>query len=224
MSKLKRILIITAMMSEADYLIDHYKLRKFDGGPYQYFLSEDEKVELVVTSVGPVNMAAGTMWGILHHNPQTVVLIGVSGAIDQRLKPGSLVLGSSAEFYDHDKDLYKDFAPFRSIFDLDSPELEETMSILDRYNIEYSVGHLVSGNNFVASKAQQEELLYNHKALAVDMECAAFAQVVQSFKLKSVIMRAISDSAGDSGESEYKDNLESSSLKVQKALAKILWG
>jgi adenosylhomocysteine nucleosidase len=57
-------------------------------------------------------------------------------------------------------------------------------------------GRVISGDIFVLCAATRERLLQPHRALAIDMEGAAIAQVAERFGREYLVVRVISDLAG----------------------------
>ena len=65
------------------------------------------------------------------------------------------------------------------------------------------IGRIASGDQFVASKAQKEQIIADTGALCTEMEGAAIAHAAWRNEVPFVVIRAISDKADDSAEMDY---------------------
>ena len=72
-------------------------------------------------------------------------------------------------------------------------ELERALA--DR-SIQIHFGRIISGDIFVLCAATRERLFQAHRALALDMEGAAIAQVAQRFGRQHLVVRVLGDLAG----------------------------
>ena len=65
------------------------------------------------------------------------------------------------------------------------------------------IGRVASGDQFVASKAQKEQIIADTQALCTEMEGAAIAHAAWRNGVPFAVIRAISDKADDSAEMDY---------------------
>ena len=66
-----------------------------------------------------------------------------------------------------------------------------------------SIGRIASGDQFVAEKAQKEQIIQDTNALCTEMEGTAIAHAAWRNGVPFVVIRAISDKADDSSEMDY---------------------
>ncbi len=65
------------------------------------------------------------------------------------------------------------------------------------------VGRIASGDQFVAGKAQKEQIVADTQALCTEMEGCAIAHAAWRNQIPFVVIRAISDKADDSAQMDY---------------------
>jgi adenosylhomocysteine nucleosidase len=65
------------------------------------------------------------------------------------------------------------------------------------------IGRVASGDQFVAGKAQKEQIIADTGALCTEMEGAAIAHAAWRNGVPFVVIRAISDKADDSAQMDY---------------------
>ena len=86
-------------------------------------------------------------------------------------------------------------------------------------NIEYKEGLIVTGDSFIGSQAQKNDIRQNFaQALGVEMEGTAFAQVAYHFNKPLIALRAISDN----GNQDANEDFNQFAQKVGAKAAKII--
>ncbi len=83
---------------------------------------------------------------------------------------------------------------------------KETSSrtFLGKKGVAYKEGLVVTGDSFISSQAQKDEILGNFPtALCVEMEGAAFAQVAYHFNVPLIALRAISDNGDEDADNDF---------------------
>lgn len=143
-------------------------------------------------------------FGITH-----VVNTGVAGSLCAELDIGDLVISLDAMY--HDFDVGKLGYPIGQV-----PGLAARAFPADETLLAYAfaageavhpghvkIGRVASGDQFVCSKEQKEQIIAGTNALCTEMEGAAIAQAAYVNGIPFVILRAISDKADDSAEMDY---------------------
>lgn len=193
--------------------------------PLRAGFAHGHELFLVRTDPGKVNAALATQSLLERHRPDLLWNLGSSGALDESLAVGDLVVGRT--FVQHDFDLGPfGLAPGELLFDLvmrdeagamtfrkvSSFPADEKLSgrlsesilrCLDRGVLErpdgtklrYAEGTLASGDQFISDRDRAVALRRTHGALATDMEAAAIAQVAAVASVPFLCLRAVSDRA-----------------------------
>ena len=182
-----------------------------------------QPVVLALSRIGKVAAATTTTALIERYCVQRVVFTGVAGGIKPGVNVGDVVVGRS--FVQHDMDASPLFPRYqvplyrKSRFDgdavLTAALLSASQTALADPNLRRAhpaatshLGLIASGDRFVSS-AKESAALRNallaagHDALAVEMECAAVAQVCHDYSVPFAAVRTISDRADDSAHVDF---------------------
>ncbi|WNS45789.1 5'-methylthioadenosine/adenosylhomocysteine nucleosidase [Paenibacillus sp. MMS20-IR301] len=168
------------------------------------------KAVLCKSGVGKVNAAVTTQILLDSFGVSRVLFTGVAGAVHPGLDIGDIVI--SSECIQHDMDVTalgyaRGIIPYQetSVFAAD-PELvrlaEQACRELHR---RFVTGIVLSGDQFIASKATVAELREQLDGACAEMEGAAVAQVCHMNGIPFVIIRSMSDKADGSAHVSYRD-------------------
>ncbi|HMJ68284.1 MAG TPA: 5'-methylthioadenosine/adenosylhomocysteine nucleosidase [Cyclobacteriaceae bacterium] len=186
-----------------------------------------KKVVIAQTGIGKVNAAIVTTLMIEHFMPKEIVFTGIAGGTNPGLSPGDIVIGTRVAYHDYGT-LTRDSLmrrptrnPFTQgdnpVFYECDPKLVEKAVLAateakfeklktsegERYP-KVIRGTIVTGDVFVSSNAAVKDLRSKLNADATEMEGAAVAQVCLQVKQPFVVVRSLSDNAGDSSVGEVK--------------------
>lgn len=166
-------------------------------------------VVVVQCGVGKVNAAMCTQilctaYGVTH-----LVNTGIAGSLNPKLDIGDLVVSRDAMYHDFDCNAFGYPAGKVPGMDVVAFPASEEMIRLAREAAEcvlpghVTIGRVASGDQFVCSKPQKEQIIATTQALCTEMEGAAIAQTAYRNQVPFVILRAISDKADDSADMDY---------------------
>lgn len=167
-------------------------------------------VVVVRCSVGKVNAASCAQILISVFGVDRIINTGVAGSLDARIDIGDIVVSTDA--VQHDMDVTAlGFArgeiPYSnmSVFPADEEMRKGAMQAVKAVapDIRAFEGRVCSGDQFIASHDQKEDIISAFGGLCCEMEGAAIAQVCCLNGTPYVIIRAISDKADDSEEVSY---------------------
>ena len=176
-----------------------------------YLLTLAGKHLVVVQSgIGKVNAAICAQILIDHFGVDCVINVGVAGGLKTGLHIGDVVLSKTVQQWDVDVSALGDPAGTiprmeTSIFPADEALVTlalEAGSILEGKQV--MTGHVVSGDQFVASNEVKERLRTSFGGECVEMEGAAIGHTCYINKVPFVVIRSISDSADDAGSMSYE--------------------
>ncbi len=187
-----------------------------------------QRVVIAQTGIGKVNAALTTILLIEHFHPKAILFTGIAGAINPNLLPGDLVIGTRIAHHDYGT-LTKDgttrrptrnpstmqenpvyFQSDTSLVRLalaSSKQLSlEKVSVSSGARLSQLVsGTIVTGDVFVSSAQATKELRIQMNAEATEMEGAAVAQVSYQQQVPFLIIRSMSDNAGNNAITDIKD-------------------
>lgn len=178
---------------------------------YEGCIHEVECV-VVTSGVGKVNAAACAQILISEFNVNRLINTGISGALNDALDVGDIVI--STDCMEHDVDVSAFGYPpgviprlSSSVFIADQGLIEKAYSssvssVLDQKTFK---GRIVSGDQFVSSKEKKEFLVETFQAYTTEMEGAAIAHVAFLNEIPFVIIRSMSDKADGSAHITYDE-------------------
>ena len=190
-----------------------------------------KEIVLAEAGIGMTNAAMTTQRMIDAYDPCAVILTGIAGAVDTSIRIGDIVVPESWMAHDYGyygsgglrpegmsvyvpgEDGIVDVAAFQADSLMlsraehlkpDQVGLEQVSSGIPRV-IVGGVG--VTGNTFIDSRDKREWLSSSFRALTVDMESAAVAQVCTINSIPFAVFRSASDLAGGSGSETAREEI-----------------
>lgn len=151
-------------------------------------------------------------------------MTGSAGSMDESVHKEDLILPNSFTYHDAHNTAAGDYVegqipqePAR--FELNSPQRDKFAQYLKDQNIDFREGLVVTGDSFIASSKQKEEIKKNFPdALGVEMEGAAFAQVAYHFNKPLIAMRAISDNGDENADEDFDSFVKKVGAKAAKLI------
>lgn len=186
-----------------------------------------ERVVVALTGIGKVNAATTTILTLEHFKPKALLFTGIAGGINPDMKPGDLVIGTRVAYHDYGTLTPAGMQrgptrnPFTqaenpSYFTCDSIWVDIAERASKNLSLEKVItstgsrvpavrkGIIVTGDVFVASDAATQELRMNMNAEATEMEGAAVAQVCYQQQVPFLVIRSMSDNAGNNASHDVK--------------------
>lgn len=179
-------------------------------------LLEGKQVVLAQTGIGKVNAAVATTLVIEHFQPQRLLFSGIAGGLNPSLLPGDLVIGARVAHHDYGTQTPDSILrrPTRNPFTMqENPIYFASDSNLVRAAMDASkqvrfepvgsrlpkviTGVIVTGDVFVASDQATKALHATMQGDATEMEGAAVAQVCWQQRTPFIVIRSLSDDAGN---------------------------
>lgn len=210
---MNRIGIIGAMEEEVAQLKEHMQVEEiFTKASMDFYRGTLNGKDVVVVRSGIGKVNAGICTQILADVFQVDAIIntGIAGSLKAEINIGDLVISSDA--LQHDMDA-REFGYARGqiprmntlSFPADEKLIKAAEASCRKVNPEIStfVGRVVTGDQFIASRAVKDEIKSWSEGLCTEMEGAAIAQVAYLNEIPFVILRAISDKADDSATMDY---------------------
>ena len=218
--------IIGAMGIEIKVLADMLENRKseiFSGIEYLSGTIHGKKAVLAVCGIGKVFAAVCAQTMILKFSPDVIINTGVAGTLTDRLSIGDIAVSENVVQHDMDTTALGDPAGLISgINVIKIPADKETCSRLEKcikqQGINYRVGTIASGDQFLASQTVKDKIVKTFGAIAGEMEGGAIGHVCFINGVKFCVLRAISDRADGSGAENYFEFLEQAAQNAVKVM------
>ena len=152
------------------------RVRKYTGGPFQFRGGryDEIRVAAVVSGVGFVKARRATQALVDAHSPAWILACGFAGALQPEMKVGQIIMADA-------------------IVDAHGNQLSVDVNMPADPGRGLHVGRLLTADGIVRTVAEKQALAAQWKALAVDMESLAVAQVARDTKTRFLAVRSISD-------------------------------
>ena len=169
-----------------------------------------KEIVAAVSGVGKVNAAVCAEIMILKYLPEYIINTGVGGGLADGLKIGDVALSCCT--VEHDMDTTPLGEPKGYISGIDSVKvkadeeiLEKFKKVLSKLNLNYIVGPVASGDQFINSPEIKERIKSEFGAVCCEMEGASIGHVCAMNNVPFVVIRAISDSADDNSHISFPE-------------------
>ena len=204
--------IIGAMQVEVETLrsaMEEKKITVIAGMEFCQGVLDGCPAVVVQCGVGKVNAAMCAQILCQQFEVSHLVNTGVAGSLCASLDIGDLVVSRDAMYHDFDCNFVG--YPYGQVpgmdvlaFPADEMLMQKAYSAAEAVNPGHTkVGRVASGDQFVCSSQQKEQIIANTQGLCTEMEGAAIAHTAYRNGVPFVILRAISDKADNSAEMDF---------------------
>ncbi len=224
--------VIGAMTTEIEYLREYMNIESEIDKASMHFMEGligQRRIVLVQSGIGKVNAGICAQilidcFGVTH-----IMNTGIAGSLDDALKIGDIVVSTDALQYDMDGTDFG-YAPGQvpglpvQAFPADEGFRKKAVLAVHQAAPELTVyeGRIVSGDQFVNSQGKKNEIHAKYGGLCTEMEGAAIAQCAWLNHIPFVILRSISDDAGEADGRSY-DEIEAEAAEYSsRVTAKLL--
>ena len=217
--------IIGAMRIEVETLLEKMEnvtMEKHAWSEYYEGTLEGLNVVVVQCGVGKVNAAMCAQilcscYGVTH-----LVNTGIAGSLCADLDIGDLLISKDAMYHDFDCNAFgypSGKVPGMDVIAFPADENLRTVAMAAAEQIHpghIKTGTVASGDQFICSKEQKDQIIRDTGAVCAEMEGASIAHTAYRNGIPFVIIRAISDKADDSAEMDYPSFEKAAALHSAK--------
>lgn len=174
---------------------------------------ETKEVVLVKSGIGKVNAAMTTAILMEKYQPTFVINTGSAGGFSEALKVGDVVISDAVVHHDVDVTAFDyvhgQVPQMPATFKADKTLVRQVRIILKEMEIGSEIGLIATGDSFMndQTKVQMVRELFP-TMIACEMEAAAIAQVCYQYNVPFVVIRALSDIAGQEAPMSFQQFLE----------------
>ena len=205
--------IIGAMELEVSSLKGQLKgctVKKKAGMEFCEGMIGDTSVVIVRCGIGKVNAALCVQILCDDFHITHVINTGIAGSLNNDLNIGDILISKDAVHHDVDITIFsyrlgeipqlgvREFPADPHLIEAAEESIRETQPDLN-----YRVGRVASGDQFISSSEVKEHIIKNFEADCAEMEGASIAHGAYLNGIPFVIIRAISDKADGSAEEDY---------------------
>ncbi len=211
---MKKIAIIGAMQDEIAPVYEFFKNKKEEKLKWLNVVKgsiDGTNYYCTQSGVSKVNAAATTQLLIDRYDVDLVIMVGVCGAIKD-IDIGDCVVATKLAHHDVEPEIIikynSDPNYFSEYFEVDSSLVEKMKSVLNKeYDFNIYFGKIVTGEAFIDSEGRSE-IIKNFDPYAVDMESAAVAHTCFLNQKKFIVIKSVTDTQNESGQSSFEKNYE----------------
>lgn len=244
--------LIYAMPEEFDRLRHHFDTDHAISHGNRSFVPGRIGARAVVAvgcGIGKVNAAIAATILCEIYEVEAILFTGVAGGLDDRMSVGDVVIADSLIQHDYGAMIGGRIKPYppgvAPLPGMEAPvaipvapellaRVRAAVETVDLPTIQVAgdrtpdlhFGPILTGDTFMNCAATRDALRAEHGGLAIEMEGAAVGQVAAAFAVPVVVVRALSDLAGDDSDISFTDFLDDAAAvtaRLVEALAGIQW-
>ncbi|MEJ8776390.1 5'-methylthioadenosine/S-adenosylhomocysteine nucleosidase [Pseudogracilibacillus sp. ICA-222130] len=184
---------------------------------------ETKDVVLVKSGIGKVNAAMTTAILMERYQPTFVINTGSAGGFSKALKVGDVVISDAVVHHDVDVTAFDyvhgQVPQMPATFKANETLVRQVRMILNEMEIDSEIGLIATGDSFMndQTKVQTVRELFPNM-IACEMEAAAIAQVCYQYNVPFVVIRALSDIAGQEAPMSFQQFLEVAATNAAKLI------
>lgn len=187
----------------------------------------NQKVVLLKSGIGKVNAAMATTLLIENFQANIVINTGTAGGFSSDLNVGDIVIGSELVHHDVDVTAFDyvlgQVPQLPATFKSNQLLIDATKKVLEQLEINSLIGLVATGDSFMSDKELIETTINKFPAmLAAEMEGAAIAQVCYQYDVPFIVIRAISDIAGEDSPISFNEFIHLASENATKIILKLI--
>ncbi|MEK3890639.1 5'-methylthioadenosine/S-adenosylhomocysteine nucleosidase [Bacillus sp. FSL K6-3431] len=215
------IAIIGAMEEEVSLLreqIENKQTEVIAGCEFIAGTLGNKEIILLRSGIGKVNAAMSTTILMERYQPDVVINTGSAGGYNPELKVGDLVISTEVRHHDVDVTIfgyeYGQVPQLPPAFKADQGLIDAAAkAALQLEDIQAVTGLIATGDSFMNDPVRVEFVREKFTDLqAVEMEGAAIAQVAHQYSVPFVVIRSLSDIAGQESNISFDQYLETAAV------------
>ncbi|MDD3393177.1 MAG: 5'-methylthioadenosine/adenosylhomocysteine nucleosidase [Anaerotignum sp.] len=184
---------------------------------------------LVRSGIGKVNAAICAQAMIDHFGVDYILMLGVAGALAEGLNIGDIVISTDAVQHDMDTSALGDpigtiprmaESYFKADEELVRLAMASAAEIADGYRV--ITGRIASGDQFICTKEGKSKIRKDVQGTCAEMEGAAIAHACWLNRIPFLIVRAISDGAGEEANLSFEKFCSIAAKRSSELVERIL--
>lgn len=181
---------------------------------------DGKAVVVVQCGMGKVNAGICAHTLINEFGCARIINTGVAGSLDAKIDIGDIVVSTDAVQHDFTVEAIgfeKGEIPYTGLYAFPADETLRALAVGATHTVAPEIqvfeGRVCTGDQFISTREQKEEILSNFGGECCEMEGGAIAQACYLNDTPFVIIRAISDKADDSEEINYEQFKEAAATR-----------
>lgn len=185
------------------------------------------KVVLLKSGIGKVNAAMATTILLEKFKPKKIINTGSAGGFSTQLNVGDIVVSDEVVYHDVDVTAF-DYAygqvpQLPPTFRANPLLIEKAVKATAHLSINHKIGLIATGDTFMSNPNQIAKVREIFPTmLAAEMEGAAIAQVCHQYNVPFVIIRSLSDIAGEDSPITFEQYLDDAAKNASKLILSMI--
>lgn len=212
-----KIAILGAMPEEVTPLLETLKeYQSIEYANNTYYLAKYKNHELIIaySKIGKVNSTLSAAIVIEKFKAELLLFTGVAGAFNPSLEIGDLIYATKLAQYDLDITAFGHplgYVPGNEIFIKTDDKLNNlAIGVAKELGVKLQSGIIATGDEFICDENKKAKIREIFGADACEMEGASVALVCDALKIPCLILRSMSDKAGEKAEFDFDEFVEKS--------------
>ncbi|AJD04281.1 5'-methylthioadenosine / S-adenosylhomocysteine nucleosidase / 6-amino-6-deoxyfutalosine hydrolase [Campylobacter lari] len=212
-----KIAILGAMPEEVTPLLETLKeYQSIEYANNTYYLAKYKNHELIIaySKIGKVNSTLSATIMIEKFKAELLLFTGVAGAFNPSLEIGDLIYATKLAQYDLDITAFGHplgYVPGNEIFIKTDDKLNNlAIEVAKELGVKLQSGIIATGDEFICDENKKAKIREIFNADACEMEGASVALVCDALKIPCLILRSMSDKAGEKAEFDFDEFVEKS--------------
>lgn len=212
-----KIAILGAMPEEVTPLLETLKeYQTIEYANNTYYLTKYKNHELIIaySKIGKVNSTLSAAIMIEKFKAELLLFTGVAGAFNPSLEIGDLIYATKLAQYDLDITAFGHplgYVPGNEIFIKTDDKLNNlAIEVAKELDVKLQSGIIATGDEFICDENKKAKIREIFNADACEMEGASVALVCDALKIPCLILRSMSDKAGEKAEFDFDEFVEKS--------------
>ena len=206
-------------------MMDHCKV--IEKARLKFYEGQIDGTEVVAlfSGVCKVNAAIASQILIDIFDVNAIINSGTAGGMDTRLKIFDTVISTEVCYHDVAQDILTEFHPWMKsvFFEADQKLIELSKAAVEKIKLPGKLfwGRMVTGESFITEEGRQK-INDEFAPLTVDMETASIAHVCYVNHIPFISVRCVTDTAEESGVSNFEENCAKASAIAKNITVAIL--
>lgn len=204
--------IIGAMRQEIELIVEKMQdvtvTKHYDSSFYTGTIG-GAPVTVAESGIGKIRAALAAHIIIKECGADRIINTGVAGGVSDRLKTCDVVVSEEVIFHDTDEHYMTEYYPYRYCFQADKKLIEAAQrAVKDNTGTAAIVGRIATGDIFVSDPEVKNAIVSTVAPLCVEMEGAAIGETAYMNDVPFVVIRGISDDAGEQAQMSFDEYLK----------------
>ncbi|HEC1747687.1 5'-methylthioadenosine/adenosylhomocysteine nucleosidase [Campylobacter sp. IFREMER_LSEM_CL1846] len=212
-----KIAILGAMPEEVTPLLETLKeYQTIEYANNTYYIAKYKNHELIIaySKIGKVNSTLSATIIIEKFKAELMLFTGVAGAFNPSLEIGDLIYATKLAQYDLDITAFGHplgYVPGNEIFIKTDDKLNNlAIEVAKELGVKLQSGIIATGDEFICDENKKAKIREIFNADACEMEGASVALVCDALKIPCLVLRSMSDKAGEKAEFDFDEFVEKS--------------